>query len=131
MRLILLTCLLILCLTFEQSSSITIADSPNGYDYWLKIRTESKFDEDASGIGWLRWAGWVLHGSEGDVLKVGDPGILFSANLNIDVSNANTDNYIQYYESKTSTLWSVVWDGNKWAQTEWNYIIDSWEVDIF
>ena len=45
MRLILLTCLLILCLTFDQTAKITIADSPNGYDYRLKITTSSIFDD--------------------------------------------------------------------------------------
>jgi len=62
----------------------------------------------------------LLYAIEGDTLKVGDSGLQFSANLNIDLSGTGSEE--SYYSSDAATVRSVTWNGTHWKSTASNFV---------
>jgi len=106
-----------------------IKDAPSGKDFRFYVKEELNWEvDDYTSMDWI---GWVLCASQDGKLKVGDPGIYFTANLNIDGNTVTsstdvTDNFFEFFSSTFSTIKSVVWNGTAWKDTAKNFVKNTW-----
>jgi hypothetical protein len=56
---------------------------------------------------------------------VGDPGILFTANMQI--ATPATDYYHYFYSGHFSAIKAVSWNGSNFAETSYSPIRNTWE----